>query len=317
MSVLVFAENWDGNFKKATFEAVSYAKSVAEKIGGNVTALVIGDVADAATLGKYGADKIITCKASSNSNDVFANIIAKAADVNKASTIVLSNSNNGKSIAPILAIKANAGLVSNTVETPSNASPLTVKKKVFSSKGFATVSVNEAKAVLALSPNAFGVHESAAAGTVEAGTFEEGTALTQSQSIEKASGKLNLAEADLVISAGRGLKGPENWKMIEELAELLGAATACSKPVSDIGWRPHHEHVGQTGKAIAPDLYIAIGISGAIQHLAGVNSSKTIVAINIDPEAPFFKAADYGIVGDAFDVVPKLVEAVRAYKANA
>lgn len=317
MSVLVFAENWDGSFKKASFEAVSYAKAVADKIGGSVTALVIGDVANAADLGKYGADKIITCAASSNSVDVYANIISAAADANGATAIVISASNNGRAIAPMVAVKSGAGLVSNVVEAPSNAAPLTVQKKVFSGKGFATVEVKEAKAVLTVAANAFGVHENAGAGAVESASFDGGSALTSSASIDKATGKLSLAEAELVVSAGRGLKGPENWAMVEELADLLGAATACSKPVADIGWRPHHEHVGQTGKAIAPNLYIAIGISGAIQHLAGVNSSKTIVAINIDPEAPFFKAADYGIVGDAFDVVPKLVEAVKAFKANA
>ncbi len=317
MSVLVFAENWEGSFKKATFEAVSYAKAVAGTTGGDVVAMAIGNVGDAAVLGNYGADKIITCTSESTSNDVYAQMIANAAEANGCDTIILSGSNNGKSIAPLLAIKANAGMVSNVVEAPSSSSPLTVKKKVFSGKGFATIAVNESKAVLLVAPNAFGVRENAGAGNVESGSFDGGTALTTSTSVEKASGKLTLAEAELVVSAGRGLKGPENWAMVEELAELLGAATACSKPVADIGWRPHHEHVGQTGKAIAPNLYIAIGISGAIQHLAGVNSSKTIVAINIDPEAPFFKAADYGIVGDAFEVVPKLVEAVRAYKANA
>lgn len=317
MSVFVFAENWEGKFKKASFEAVSYAKAVANVCGGEVIALAIGNVESAEQLAAYGADKILTVAADSHTNDSYADLIAQAADANNCKQIVIAGSNNGKAIAPLVAIKAEAGMVSNIVEAPSQASPLTIKKKVFSGKGFAHVTVNTEKAVLVLAPNAFGVHENAGAGAVEAASLSAAASSLESVSVERATGKLTLAEAEIVVSAGRGLKGPENWGMVEELADLLGAATACSKPVSDIGWRPHSEHVGQTGKAIAPNLYIAIGISGAIQHLAGVNSSKTIVAINIDPEAPFFKAADYGIVGDAFDVVPKLVEAVKAFKANA
>lgn len=317
MSVFVFAENWEGKFKKASFEAVSYAKAVANVCGGEVIALAIGNVESAEQLAAYGADKILTVAADSHTNDSYADLIAQAADANNCKQIVIAGSNNGKAIAPLVAIKAEAGMVSNIVEAPSQASPLTIKKKVFSGKGFAHVTVNTEKAVLVLAPNAFGVHENAGTGAVEAASLSAAASSLESVSVERATGKLTLAEAEIVVSAGRGLKGPENWGMVEELADLLGAATACSKPVSDIGWRPHSEHVGQTGKAIAPNLYIAIGISGAIQHLAGVNSSKTIVAINIDPEAPFFKAADYGIVGDAFDVVPKLVEAVKAFKANA
>ena len=319
MSVLVFAENFEGKFKKGTFEAVTYAHETAKKLGVSTTAVTIGKlVDDAAQLGNYGADKVISINnnISPCDNQRMAAAIAEVANKEGASLLIVANSNTGKTIAPRLAIKLSAGFISNVVDTPSNVTPLTVKKKAFSGKAFENAQSNKDKCVLALAPNAFHIAETASSVALE--SFESAATASKitSTNVEKATGKISLAEAEIVISAGRGLKGPENWGMIEELAELLGAGTACSKPVSDIGWRPHGEHVGQTGKVVAPNLYIAIGISGAIQHLAGVNSSKVMVVINKDPEAPFFKAADYGIVGDAFEIVPRLIEEIRNFKAN-
>lgn len=319
MSVLVFAENWDGKFKKGTFEAVTYAHETAQKLGVSTTAVTIGNITDdASLLGNYGAEKVIsvTNDIASCDNQGLAAAIAEVATKEGATTIVIANSNTGKTIAPRLAVKLGAAYISNVVDVPSNNAPLTVKKKAFSGKAFESAQSNSDKCVLALAPNAFHITETAGSATIE--NFEAATTASKvsSTNIEKATGKISLAEAEIVVSAGRGLKGPENWEMVEELAELLGAGTACSKPVADIGWRPHGEHVGQTGKAVAPNLYIAIGISGAIQHLAGVNSSKVMVVINTDAEAPFFKAADYGIVGDAFEVVPRLIEEIRNFKAN-
>ena len=319
MSVLVFAENWDGKFKKGTFEAVTYAHETAQKLGVSTIAVTIGNLSDdAAQLGNYGAEKAVCISndITSCDNQGLAVAIAEVAEKEGSNTIVVSNSNTGKTIAPRLAVKLGASYISNVVDAPSNNAPLTVKKKAFSGKAFENAQSNNDKCVLALAPNAFHITETGGNASVD--SFDASTTDTKitSTSVEKATGKISLAEAEIVISAGRGLKGPENWGMIEELAELLGAGTACSKPVSDIGWRPHGEHVGQTGKAIAPNLYFAIGISGAIQHLAGVNSSKVMVAINTDPEAPFFNAADYGIVGDAFEVVPRLIEEIRNFKAN-
>ncbi len=321
MSVLVFAETWDGKFKKASFEAVSYGAAVAEKLGTDTIAVTIGSDDDASVLGKYGASKVINitnAQLKAFSNQGYASAISQVAEANGADTVIISNSNNGKAICPLLAVKMNAAMITGVVDVPSSTSPFVVKKKAFSSKAFVDTQANGDKRVLALSPNAYGIKEgegSASVDSFEATVSDNDFRLT-SESVDRAQGKLTLAEAEVVISAGRGLKGPENWGMIEELAEVLNAGTACSKPVSDMGWRPHSEHVGQTGKAIAPNLYIAIGISGAIQHLAGVSSSKVMVAINTDPEAPFFKAADYGINGDAFEVVPKLIEALKAHKAN-
>lgn len=319
MSVLVFAENWDGKFKKGTFEAVTYAHETAKKSGVSTTAVTIGNIAeDAAQLGNYGADKVVSINNNISACDSqgMAAAIAEVANKEGASVVVVANSNTGKTIAPRLAVKLSAGFISNVVDTPSNNTPLTVKKKAFSGKAFENAQSNNDKCVLALAPNAFHIAETTGSAAVESFDTEATASKVTSTNVEKATGKISLAEAEIVISAGRGLKGPENWGMVEELAELLGAGTACSKPVSDIGWRPHGEHVGQTGKTVAPNLYIAIGISGAIQHLAGVNSSKVMVVINTDPEAPFFKAADYGIVGDAFEVVPRLIEEIRNFKAN-
>ena len=318
MSVLVYAESWEGKFKKATFEAVSYAKRIADVDGGDTIAVVFGDVSDdASSLGNYGASKVVhVSNVSTFSNDVFASALAEIASNENCDTLILSNTNNGGSTAPLLAIKAKASLVTNALALPTSTQPLTVKRKSFSSKGFAIYKSNGARNIITIIPNAVGVQEFGGSATIEDFSAANTESTLTSVSIDTAKGKIPLPEAELVISAGRGMKAPEHWNLIEELAETLNAGTACSKPVSDMGWRPHSEHVGQTGIAINPQLYIAIGISGAIQHLAGVNASKNIVVINKDPEAPFFKAADYGIVGDAFEVVPKLTAALKAYKAN-
>ncbi|MFM7023246.1 MAG: electron transfer flavoprotein subunit alpha/FixB family protein [Flavobacteriales bacterium] len=317
MSVLVFAENWDGNFKKSTFESVAYASGVAQAVGGSVTAVVIGNVSadNLASLGKYGASKVIHIDGDTNHEGV-ATIIAETAKAAGAKFIVFNGTWKSKGAAPRLAIKLNASIVTEVVELPSSTAPFTVKKKTFSGKAFAHVELAGDVKVIVLSTNSFGIKENAVAAAVEKGSAAPSDKDKSLQHVEyqKTSGKINLTEAEIVVSAGRGMKGPENWGMVEQLAETLGAATACSKPVADIGWRPHHEHVGQTGIAVAPNLYIAIGISGAIQHLAGISSSKKIVVINTDPEAPFFKAADYGIVGDALQVVPKLNEAIKKLK---
>jgi len=298
MSVLVYVEQVDGKFKKSVFEAVSYAKAIADKTGTSLTAVSIGNVADSELqeLGKYGAAKVL----------------------NVASAELKNFVNQAYALAPRVAVKLKAGLVDGAVELPQlDGGKFLVKKGAFSGKAFAVTELTSAIKVIALNPNAFGVKESAVTAAIE--SFSPAVQSTDLAAIVKeivrATDKISLPDAELVVSAGRGLKGPENWGMIEELANLLGAATACSKPVSDADWRPHSEHVGQTGIAISPNLYIAIGISGAIQHLAGVSSSKVIVVINKDPEAPFFKVADYGIVGDAFEVVPKLIEALKAHQA--
>jgi len=321
MAILVYAESWNGSFKKASFEAVSYAAQLANKLGTEVIALTIANSDDAAQLGNYGVNKVLTIANDSLAtfnNQAYANAIVAAAENVGADTIIISNTNNGKSIAPIVAAKKEAGLITNVLDLPSSTSPFTVKRKTFSSKAFANYSTDAAQKVISITPNAQEAIETNGSASVDSFdyTATDSDNRLSSVSIDRATGKISLTEAEFVVSAGRGLKGPENWGMVEELADLLGAATACSKPVADIGWRPHGEHVGQTGIAINPELYIAIGISGAIQHLAGVNASKNIVVINTDPEAPFFKAADYGIVGDAFEVVPKLIDALKAYKAN-
>ena len=321
MAVLVYAESWNGSFKKATFEAVSYAAQLANKLGTDAIAITIAHQGDANELGKYGASKVITIEddaLSTFNNQAYANAIVAASSHVSAETVVVSNTNNGKAIAPIIAAKKDAALITNAIELPSSLNPFTIKRKVFSSKAYALYSTDSNQKVISITPNAIGIHESQVNTTIESFSYNTSDSdhRLKSVSVDTATGKIPLTEAELVVSAGRGLKGPENWGMIEELADLLGAATACSKPVSDIGWRSHSEHVGQTGIAINPQLYIAVGISGAIQHLAGVNASKNIVVINTDPEAPFFKAADYGIVGDAFEVVPKLIEAIKTHKSN-
>ena len=311
MSVLVYTENWDGNFRKSTFEAVSYASETAKMLDTEVIAISLGEISndELNKLGNYGVSKVISCNAINKGDSQSAtNAIAKIA--NGSSIIIFSNTNTAKMIAPRISAKLKAGILSNVITLSESGSPLQVKRQAFSSKAIESATVNTSIAILAISPNSFKLIETGGRCTIKEDLTNEKGAITI-ESKETASGKISISEAEIVVSAGRGLKGPENWGMIEELAELLGAATACSKPVSDIGWRPHGEHVGQTGKAVAADLYFAIGISGAIQHLAGINSSKVIVAINTDPEAPFFKAADYGIVGDAFEVVPKIIEEIK------
>ena len=314
MSVLVYTESWKGNFRKSTFEAVSYASETAKLLGTDVVALSFGEVTDdeLAKLGNYGASKVLSANGiSKGDSQATSNLFAEHAT--DASIIIFASSYTSKMIAPRLAIKLKAGISSNVISLPSNTSPLQVSRKAFSGKAIEKTIINTDKAILSLAPNAFGLVESGGNFSIEKiGGSQKGDVNIKGDEI--ASGKVSLAEAEIIVSGGRGLKGTENWGMIEELADLLGAATACSKPVADIGWRPHDEHVGQTGKAVAPNLYIAIGISGAIQHLAGVNSSKVMVVINTDPEAPFFKAADYGIIGDAFQVVPKLIEEIKKFK---
>ncbi len=314
--VLVFIDQQDGHIKKSSFEAASYAAEVAKLTGTNAEAILLGNVSDdVASLGNYGVSKVHTVADASLNNfdaQVFAKVIAQAAE--NADVVIFSNNTTGKAIAPRLSVRMKAGLVSGAAALPDLSNGFTVRKTVFSGKAFANITVTTAKKIIALNPNSFSIITTG--GTAEVVPFAAtiDAAKVQVVSTDLVKGEVPLGEADIVVSGGRGLKGPENWGMITDLAKLLGAATACSRPVADIHWRPHHEHVGQTGLAIAPNLYIAVGISGAIQHLAGVNRSKVIVVINKDPEAPFFKAADYGIVGDAFDVMPKIIEAVRKIK---
>lgn len=319
MAIFVYAESYDGKYKKAGLEAVAFAKATADVAGDTVTAIAVNVTEASDELYKYGASKVLKIDNVTLKN-FDANAFAKAiAEVAQGEVIVLPSTNDAASIAPLLALKVDASLVTNAEKAPTAVAPFTVERKAFSGKGIETVAV-EGKVVVTVLQNAFGTKENAVAGTEEAATVAvtDADVKVKVTAVEHASSdKIDLKEAEIVVSAGRGLKGPENWGMIEELANLLGAATASSKPVADIGWRPHAEHVGQTGKAIAPNLYIAVGISGAIQHLAGVNSSKTIVVINSDAEAPFFNAADYGIVGDAFEIVPKLIEAIKKFKGVA
>ncbi|MEO5911687.1 MAG: electron transfer flavoprotein subunit alpha/FixB family protein [Pelobium sp.] len=324
MSVLVYVENAEGKFKKSIFEAVSYAKAIASQLNTNLVAISIGNVASSELeiLGKYGAEKVLTVtndKLKSFINQAYASVIAEAAKKESAAVVVLSNSFSGKGLAPRIGVKLSAAVAEGAIELPdTDGGKFIVKKTAFSNKAFAYVEMTATNKVISLTPNSYKLIEGGNAPTIEefSADLKDTDFTTIIKEIVRATDKVSLPESELVVSAGRGLKGPENWGMIEELADLLGAATACSKPVSDADWRPHSEHVGQTGIAISPNLYIAIGISGAIQHLAGVSSSKVIVVINKDPEAPFFKVADYGIVGDAFEVVPKMIEAVKALKAN-
>jgi len=320
MSVVIYTESENGKFKKNAFEVASYGKAVADQLGTSVTAISF-NASEHESLGAYGVSKVLNV---SNDNlkifnaKAFANAIAEAVSKESASVLIVSSSTDTKFLAPLLAGKLKAGYVPNVVAAPESTSPFTVKRTAFSNKGFALTEISSDIKIIGVSNNAFGAHENAATAAVEdfSPSLSDADFSTKSVAIDKVVGKATIADADIVVSAGRGLKGPENWGMIEELADVLGAATACSKPVSDLGWRPHGEHVGQTGKPVASNLYIAIGISGAIQHLAGVSSSKVKVVINTDPEAPFFKAADYGIVGDAFEVVPQLIEKLKEFKAQ-
>ena len=316
--VLIFLDQSEGQIKKSSFEAASYGAKVAELTGTNAEAIVLGNVTDdLASLGKYGIKKVHTVKnAALNHVDaqVFTKIIADTAKAIDAKVIIFSNNFNGKAIAPRLSVRLKAGLVSGAVALPDLAAGFTVKKNVFSGKAFANVTITTDVKIIALNPNSYNIVLTDGMAEVAEFAATVDAAKVQVTNTDKVVGEIPLSEAEIVVSGGRGLKGPENWALVTDLAKLLGAATACSRPVADSDWRPHHEHVGQTGLAIAPNLYIAIGISGAIQHLAGVNRSKVIVVINKDPEAPFFKAADYGIVGDAFEVMPKIIEAVKKLK---
>lgn len=318
MSVLVYAESPKGRFKKAAFEAVHYGHLTAQALGGSCTALVLGQCDDPGSLGEYGATKVIHISDAALDqfdSSIVSSVIAEVASKISANTVIVSHTSTGKAIVGRLSVKLNAGVVSGANSIPTTDGGFTVKKNVFAGKAIASVQINTENRVLSLMGNAIppvSVGSSVTAESMDVAIPQSGVTVVERKTVD---GTVPLPEAELVVSAGRGMKGPENWGMIEDLATLLGATTACSRPVADTGWRPHHEHVGQTGVAIRPNLYIAIGISGAIQHLAGVNSSKTIVVINKDPEAPFFKAADYGICADLFDVVPNLIESVKKFKA--
>lgn len=315
MSVIVYAETSENQFKKSTLEALSFAGQTAEKLGLPVVAVVIGNSNNPGELGKYGADEIIAAQYDGGFDaQVYSGILAEICKEKNGKIVVISNSYAGKSLSGRLAVKLQAGLATNVIGYPDTSNGFVVKRGVFSGKAFGYVNLTSEVKVLGITPNSFEIKEQQRAGTVSAINPGTVTSTVKVVSVNKVSGKIPLTEAEIVVSGGRGMKGPENWAMIEELADILGGATACSKPVSDMHWRPHSEHVGQTGITIKPNLYIAVGISGAIQHLAGVSSSKVIVAINKDPEAPFFKAADYGIVGDAFEVLPKVIEAAKAAK---
>ena len=321
MSVLIFIDHTEGHIKKASLEALSYGAKIAEQTGDVAEGIVVGSpTEDITALGQYGVKKIYQVQNDALKTfdaQAYTKVIAQAAEQSGAKVIVFSNNSSGKSIAPRIAVRLKAGLVSGAVALPDTSNGFVVKKNVFSGKAFALLNVKTDIKVIALNVNSFTI--SAGEGKAEVVPFiaTVDAPKTKVVSSTKPSGSVSLTEAEVVVSAGRGLKGPENWGIVEELAGALGAALACSRPVADAHWRPHNEHVGQTGIAIAPDLYIAIGISGAIQHLAGVNRSKVIVVINKDAEAPFFKAADYGIVGDAFEIVPKLTQAVKKLKGIA
>ncbi len=321
MAVLVFTENWDGKFKKLSFELVSYAQKVAEKLNMPVVALSIGEVAEdeLKKLGDYGAEKILSVTneyLKTLDNQMYTKVISEVAQKENAKIILLSHNNTGKALAPRLSVKLKAAMGSGLIDLPSVADPFTVYKKVFTGKAFVTMELNSDIKVLTLSQNSFKLISSDNNATIEEylTDIHESDIKTKVTGTDKETGKLLLTDAEIVVSGGRGMKSPDNWGPIEELAELLGAATACSRPVSDEGWRPHEEHTGQTGKIIAPNLYIAAGISGAIQHLAGISSAKFLVAINTDPDAPIFEAADYGIVGDVHKVLPELISIVKESK---
>ena len=318
MSILVYTENWDGKFKKLSFELVSFAAAIAKELNSKVTALSIGNVADdeLKKLGNYGAAKILNFKDerfSSLDNKALSLAVTNAAKAEGAKVVVFANNNLGKAISPRVAVKLNAGLVSGVTGLPVSFSPFIVKKHSFTGKAFAKVQINTDIKVLTLSQNSFELVETSNSAVIEQFNpqVDDSQFSTEVKETKKVTGKVLLSDAEIVISGGRGMKGAENWGGLEELAHLLKAGLACSRPVSDEGWRGHEEHVGQTGKIIAPNLYFAFGISGAIQHLGGVSSSKVIVAINKDPEAPIFEAADYGIVGDVFKVIPQLIEGVK------
>jgi electron transfer flavoprotein alpha subunit len=319
MSVLVFTENWDGKFKKVSFELVSYASKIAEMLNTQTVALSIGNVQDdeLKKLGNYAADKIISVKNEKLNildNQAYTSVIAQVAEKEGAKVVILAQNNMGKALAPRLSVKLKAGLGAGVSKLPSSTEPFTVFKKVYSGKAYSNVVIKSDVKILTLAQNSFEFEENAKSPAIENFDANIGDIKTSVSNVKKQTGKILLTDAEIVVSGGRGMKSSNNWAPIEELAQLLGAATACSRPVSDEGWRPHEEHTGQTGKIIAPNLYIAAGISGAIQHLAGISSSKCIVAINTDKDAPIFEAANYGIVGDASKVLPDLIQAVKEIK---
>lgn len=319
MSVIAYIETWEGKFKKTSYETAAYAAHVAREMGTEAVGIVLNATDDPAILGQYGLSKVYNAADAGDFNNyIWANTISAAAKEAGAQGIIITGTFGGKMIAGTAAVTFDASLVTNISDKPSSVSPVVVRRSAFSSKGFVDYEVKSERFILSIIPNGIGVPqpEDATAEVVDFAVVRGDAPAVEVKDVDRVRGRIPLPEAELVVSAGRGLKDPDNWNMIEGLAEALGASTACSKPVSDMGWRPHSEHVGQTGIAINPNLYIAIGISGAIQHLAGVSASNKIVVINTDAEAPFFKAADYGIVGDAFEVVPKLTEAVKALKAN-
>ncbi|SFB03502.1 electron transfer flavoprotein alpha subunit apoprotein [Flavobacterium swingsii] len=320
MSILIYAESAEGKFKKVAFELASYAKKIAETTGQTVTAITV-NMSDVSELAKYGVDKVLKVtndKLANFTAKAYADAIKQAAQKESAKLVLLSSSTDSLYLAPLVSVALDAGFASNIVGLPVNMSPFQVKRNAFSNKAFNITEINTDVKVLCLGKNSYGVFENTGSAAAEdfAPSISDADFGVKVQSVEKGSGKVTIADADVVVSGGRGLKGPENWGLIEDLAAVLGAATACSKPVSDLGWRPHSEHVGQTGKPVATNLYIAVGISGAIQHIAGINSSKVKVVINADADAPFFKVADYGIVGDAFDILPRLTEKLKAFKAQ-
>jgi len=318
MPVITYIESSNGKIKKNGLELASYSSELAKLLNTTAIALTV-NVSDCSELGNYGISKVLKISDDSLNEfnaSTYADIITQAVNKTGASTIVLSSSLDSKYLAPILSANIEAAYINNVINLPSNLDPFTVKRTAFTNKAFSDTSSNSKKVIVGLSNNSFGLIENSISIDEEIFEVSISNSNLSVESSEKVSGKISIADADIVVSAGRGMKGPENWNLIEDLADTLGAATACSKPVSDMGWRPHSEHVGQTGKPVATNLYIAIGISGAIQHLAGINSSKIKVVINSDPEAPFFKAADYGIVGDAFDVVPRLNEKLKEFKAQ-
>ena len=320
MSLLIYAESADGKFKKVAFELASYAKKVAESLGTTVTAVTV-NASDVSELSNYGVNKVLKVANSKLDNfnaKAYADVVKQAAQKEGAKVIVLSSTTDSLYLAPLVAVGLEAGFASNVVELPVSTSPFQVKRTAFSNKAFNITEISTDVKVISIGKNSFGLVESSSSLTEEdfTPTLNDVDFNVKVESVEKSTGKVTIADADVVVSGGRGLKGPENWGILEELASVLGAATACSKPVSDLGWRPHSEHVGQTGKPVATNLYIAIGISGAIQHIAGINSSKVKVVINSDAEAPFFKVADYGIVGDAFDIIPRLTAKLKEFKAS-
>lgn len=318
MPVITYIESSNGKIKKNGFELASYSSELAKLLNTTAIALTV-NVSDCSELGNYGISKVLKISDDSLNEfnaSTYADIITQAINKTGANTIVVSSSLDSKYLAPILSANIEAAYINNVISLPSNLDPFTVKRTAFTNKAFSDTSSNSKKVIVGLSNNSFGLIENSISIDEEIFEVSISNSNLSVESSEKVSGKISIADADIVVSAGRGMKGPENWNLIEDLADTLGAATACSKPVSDMGWRPHSEHVGQTGKPVATNLYIAIGISGAIQHLAGINSSKIKVVINSDPEAPFFKAADYGIVGDAFDVLPRLNEKLKEFKAQ-